>query len=137
MAVFKERLQGDWNAVIKALDILQKAEHAHINYQDFVCQLYLRDVFVMDSMKPTKDILKVLEDTNVNKLWTPILRCYSQAQTYHGETHDVYSSIRPIFGYIVVSTVAGESSISINEDLRGWDGDSDLILSSTLKSQPV
>ncbi|KAH9482250.1 hypothetical protein JR316_0004348 [Psilocybe cubensis] len=164
MALFKNRLHGvDWDAIVKRVDILQGYDDTGNCGQDFVCQLYLRDVFVMDSMKPSvlrekyphstffrgwRDLppvvcavlriprqkLKDLENMSFEKLPVAILRGDYRAQTTAGEIYETFSSIRPIFGDMVVSMVDGEPCVSINEDLLGWYGESDLIVSFFMSS---
>ncbi|PPQ92792.1 hypothetical protein CVT25_003903 [Psilocybe cyanescens] len=163
MALVKERVKADWIAVVEAFDDLQAADHTlllgNTHYQDFVCQLYLYDVYVMDSMNPAfleslrgrnnlfrgwkdippvvcavlkvpRDRLKILEEMSPDAVGTPILQC----ETRGAQFHNIHSSLRPIFGDLVLSSIAGELSVSINEDLRGWDGNSDLIVTFYLPS---
>ncbi|KAH9482241.1 hypothetical protein JR316_0004339 [Psilocybe cubensis] len=131
------------------------------NYQDFIYHLYLRNIYTMQSMdagflaaspgvanlgvfqgwksvppavcvvlKVPRHHLKVLEDMDPDVLMTPFLQCETHAPSFH----NIHSSIRPIFGEIVMSSVDGEPSININEDLRGWEGDSDLIVTFFMPS---
>lgn len=55
MALVKERVKSDWIGAVEAFDDLQAADRSllmgNTHYQDFVCQLYLYDVYVMESMK--------------------------------------------------------------------------------------
>ncbi|KAH9482243.1 hypothetical protein JR316_0004341 [Psilocybe cubensis] len=163
MALVKERVKSNWIDAVESFDDLQAADQTllmgNTHYQDFICQLYLYDVYVMDSMKSAfleslrgrnnlfrgwKDIppvvtailkvprnrMKVLEEMSRDSVGTPILQCEMRSAQFH----NVYSSIRPVFGKIITSLVDGEVSVSIDEDLREWDGDSDLIVTFYLQS---
>lgn len=164
-ALVKERLEVDWTDVIDTFSDLLAVDRTLLmglnNYQDFICHLYLRNIYVMKSMKPDwlerlrdahtnglfqgwQDIppavcvvlkvprrrLKVLEDMDADEILTPFLQCETRGTQFH----NIHASIRPIFGDTVLSSVEGEPVIVINEDLRGWHGGSDLIVTFYMPS---
>ncbi|PPQ92791.1 hypothetical protein CVT25_003902 [Psilocybe cyanescens] len=130
------------------------------NYQDLLCQLSLRNVLgeahdcpltrlatlhkphgcfkgwatvppvVCVVLKVPRLRLKVLEDMQADEIGVPILQCESQGVNFH----NIHPSIRPIFGDITVSRANSEPQVVINEDLRGWKGDSPLIVTFYISS---
>ena len=123
------------------------------HHQDLLCQLYLCNLFTVDTLRPNfvemlrrprdpfhgwKDVppvvcvmlkvprrnMKILEDMNPNEILTPSLECQTSGPNFH----NVYSSLQFVFGDIERSASNGEPTVKILEDLKGWEGSSDLIV---------
>ena len=123
------------------------------HYQELLCQLHLCNLFTADTLRPTfveslrrprdrfhgwKDVppvvcvvlkvprrnIKILEGMDPDEILTPSLEC----QTRGSHFFNVYSSIQFVFGDIERSASKGESVVKILEDLKGWKGCSDLIV---------
>ena len=123
------------------------------HYQELLCQLHLCNLFTADTLRPTfveslrrprdrfhgwKDVppvvcvvlkvprrnIKILEGMDPDEILTPSLEC----QTRGSHFFNVYSSIQFVFGDIERSASKGESVVKVLEDLKGWKGCSDLIV---------
>jgi hypothetical protein len=163
LALVKGNVRVDWAKTMNRLiDLIRFDKSLMIgmnNYQDLICNLYLRNVHTLyvltsaytesirtprDRFHGWKDVppaacivlevprkqLKRLEDMHVDEIKTPMLQC----EVYGSDFHNIYSSINLTFGDILVSVVDGEPQVTIKDDPKGWSGNSSLIVTFYLPS---
>ncbi|KAF8958508.1 hypothetical protein BDZ97DRAFT_1762138 [Flammula alnicola] len=163
LALVKERVEVDWPQAMHLFIDFVGHDHTLLvglnNYQDLMCQMYLRNVHMPDVFTPAyletarsprdrfhgwKDIppvvcvvlkvprqqLKALEAMDADEILTPMLQCHSSSPTFH----NIHPSIQPIFGDIEISRVGAESKVAIHEDPTGWSGSSPLIVAFYMPS---
>jgi len=158
LCVVKGRVQVDWTKTMQHFIDFVEADKSLLlgmtNYQDFICQLHLYDLYTIDTLrwdyvrsirtpgdffdgwqvvppvvsvvlKVPRAFLKVLEESNRMDIGIPILVC----ETRGLNAQNMHSSIRLTFGDIVYSGQHADARVVITEDPAGWHGKSPLILS--------
>ncbi|KAF9476997.1 hypothetical protein BDN70DRAFT_838433 [Pholiota conissans] len=159
----KGNVQVDWlRTMVLLIELIQNDHTLMIgmnNYQDLMCNLYLRNVHTLfvhtskyveslrkadDRFHGWKDIppiacvvlkiprkhLKRIENVDADQIQTPMLQC----EVYGPNFHNIYSSIHLTFGDISTSVVNGEPQVTVNQDSKGWNGNSPLIVTFYLPS---
>lgn len=134
------------------------------NYQDLLCHLYMHGAYdEMESfhrsllicqggrqydayffswrnippyvcvvLKMPRSSLKVVERMNPAQIRVPMLHCLTIYD--HGKLSNIHSVFQPIFGNFSISNISGEPRVVSNEDSKGWDGDSSLIVTFYMAS---
>lgn len=159
----KAKAPADWDQTIKfSMDLVASNTSSMMGlhyYQDLICQLHLRNLLTMDTLKPSyleklrstqdrfhgwKDVpsvvcvvlkvprrnIKILEDMDPDKILTPSLECHTTGPNFD----NIHSSLQFVFGDMQRSVRMGESVVEILEDRKGWKGSSDLIVTFYMPS---
>ena len=159
----KAKAPTDWDQVIGFfIEFIESDASIRMwlhHYQDLLCQLYLCNLFTVDTLRPAfvqtlksphdrfhgwKDVppvvcvvlkvprrnLKILEDMDPDEILTPSLECHTSGPNFL----NVHSSLQFVFGDIEESVPNNESAVKIVEDRKGWEGRSDLIVTFYMPS---
>ena len=130
------------------------------NYQDLCCQLHLLGVHSVGPLLPNQVVIKfdksqgrfrrwtsvpsvvcvvlsvprtkvkVLEDTHVDHIGTPVIHCEVRGAHSHG----IFSSIHAVFGTVTSTGTKEDPQIILNADPLGWSGVSALTVSFWMPS---
>lgn len=153
----KAKVLTDWDRIMDFLmDLIESDTSlmmgAH-HYQDLICQLHIHNLFNLETLEPAfvekrrsphdrfhawKDLppvvcvvlkvprakIKILEDMDPDEILTPSLECHTSGPNFN----NIHSSLQFVFGDIQGSSHKGETTITILEDHKGWEGVSDLIV---------
>ena len=159
----KAKVSTDWDQTMNSFIGLVESNTSLLigmnHYQDLICQLHLRNLLTMDTLRPTfieerrssrdrfhgwKDIppvvcvvlkvprrcIKILEDMDPDEILTPSMACHTMGPNFD----NIHSSLQLFFGDMQGSVSVGEPAIKILEDRKGWKGSSDLIVTFYMPS---
>jgi len=164
LGLVKSRTQTDWTLVMEHMFDLIHVDRKLImgsnNYQELCCQLYIRDIYCVETLRPRQTVIdinwskgrfkgwknvpsvvclilvvprekvKVLEDMASDKLGSPMLQCEVLGSTFH----NIFSSIQVVFGSVYIQGTNSEARAILNEDTAGWSGPSSLVVSVWIPS---
>ncbi|CAK5267781.1 unnamed protein product [Mycena citricolor] len=152
----KSRVRADWDAVFGSIfDRLQSDRTLLMgsnNYQELCCQLHLHGIYTVDILRdplPARDYKRIFKDwrevppvvcvtlvvprQNIRhleersagqQLGTPRLQLEIRGASFH----NIFSAIQLAFGRVQAQGSGEDRTITIDEDGRGWNGSSSLIV---------
>jgi hypothetical protein len=163
LAFIKTRVNVEWGeAMDQLLFFIRQDRSLNVGlhaYQDLLCQMYLRGIYNMQFLRwdymetvrsrcsffdgwkavppvvcivlvVPRDTMRPLETMDRKQILTPIIYCEVRGST----RFSMQTSIRPTFGRVKVFGTFDERRVTIEEDVAGWQGDSDLVISFDVQS---
>lgn len=159
LRLVKARTQTDWEKVAGWIIDLIEADRKLLlglnNYQAFLAQLYILDVYTVQPLRlnpqsikfsprlgklatwkscpavvcvvmvVSRDTLKVLTEMDAENMGSPLLQCDVRSPM----GLNIYSSIHPVFATLKTEGAKGDMRILLEEDPAGWGGKCPLVVS--------
>ncbi|KAJ6624929.1 hypothetical protein B0H10DRAFT_2004878 [Mycena sp. CBHHK59/15] len=156
LGLVKSRVETDWTSVMDKFFELLHADSKFIwglnKYQELCCQLYLRGIYSVGSLRPERALVveidrgaglfkgwkevppvvcvvlvvpRVLEDMEPQKLPSPAFQCEVLGRKFQ----NMFSCIQVILGNVSVRGSGYDCRVTIAEDAQGWFGTSPLVIS--------